>query len=172
MQGVALTSEEVRKLLSCGCPDAAVLYLYRKAELPLETALDSLHFSVPQMVTATDCLRQLGLWESGRQPALQPERPSYTEQDVQRAMKEPHGDFQKLVGEAQRRLGRTLSTEELKTLLSFTDYLRLPVEVVGLLLSYCMERARRRGVRARRGSTEWKFTPPTAIFSANSSAPC
>lgn len=147
MQGVALTSEEVRKLLSCGCPDAAVLYLYRKAELPLETALDSLHFSVPQMVTATDCLRQLGLWESGRQPALQPERPSYTEQDVQRAMKEPYGDFQKLVGEAQRRLGRTLSTEELKTLLSFTDYLRLPVEVVGLLLSYCMERARRRGVR-------------------------
>lgn len=148
MQAVALTSEELRKLLSCGCPDALALYLYRKAEEPLETALDSLHFTVPRMVGATDCLRQLGLWESAQRPQLQPERPTYTEDDVRRAVVESKGEFSKIVGEAQRRLGRTLSTEELKTLLSFTDYLRLPTDVVGLLLSYCIERCRRRGVRA------------------------
>ena len=62
-------------------------------------------------------------------------------------MKDNKAAFSKLVGEAQRRLGRTLSTEELKTLLSFTDYLRLPPEVVGILLTYCIERNRRKGIR-------------------------
>lgn len=148
MQSVTLTSEETRKLLSCGLSDAVALFLYRKAELPLETALDSLHFTVPQMVAATDCLRQLGLWETAAKPALQPERPNYTEAQLRQALKNPKDDFPKLVGEAQRRLGRTLSTEELKILLSFTDYLRLPTEVVGLLLNHCIERNRRRGIRA------------------------
>lgn len=148
MQSVALTTEELRKLLSCGCPDAVSLYLYRKSEQPLETALDALHFTVPQMVGATDCLRQLGLWETAQRPQLQPEKPSYTEEDVRRAISDKKSEFSMMIGEAQRRLGRTLSTEELKTLLSFVDYLRLPAEVVAILLSYCVERCRRRGVRA------------------------
>ncbi len=148
MQGIALTSEELRKLLSCGCPDAVSLYLYRKAGQPLETALDALHYTVPQMVAATDSLRQLGLWESSVKQALEPERPVYSDEDLRVALRSGKGKFSKLVGETQRRLGRTLSTEELKTLLSFTDYLRLPTDVVGLLLSYCMERSRRRGTRA------------------------
>lgn len=148
MQGVTLTSEELRKLLSCGCPDALALYLYRKAAQPLETAMDALHFSAVQMSAASDCLRQLGLWENDRRPPVEPERPVYTDDDLRMALRSGKGKFSKLVGEAQRRLGRTLSTEELKTLLSFTDYLRLPTDVVGLLLSYCMERCRRRGMRA------------------------
>lgn len=148
MQSVTLTTEETRKLLSCSCPDAVALYLYRKAQQPLETALDALHFTVPQMVAATDCLRQLGLWETASRPALQPEKPVYTDADLREAMKDNRAAFSKLVGEAQRRLGRTLSTEELKTLLSFTDYLRLPPEVVGILLTYCIERNRRKGIRA------------------------
>lgn len=145
MQGVALTSEELRKLLSCGCPDAVTLYLYRKAEMPLETALDALHFTVPQMVGATDCLKQLGLWETAVKQTPQPERPVYTDADLNRALR--GAAFKKLVGEAQRMLGRTVSTEELKTLLGFSDHLRLPSDVIGLLLSYCVERSRRRGVR-------------------------
>lgn len=147
MQSVTLTTEETRKLLSCSCPDAVALYLYRKAQQPLETALDALHFTVPQMVAATDCLRQLGLWETASRPPLQPEKPVYTDADLREAMKDNKAAFSKLVGEAQRRLGRTLSTEELKTLLSFTDYLRLPPEVVGILLTYCIERNRRKGIR-------------------------
>lgn len=147
MQGVSLTNEEVRKLLSCGCSDAVALYLYRKAELPLETALDSLHFSVPQMVSATDCLKQLGLWDTNPKQTVAPEKPVYNDEALRHALRDQRGEFSKLVGEAQRRLGRTLSTEELKTLLSFTDYLRLPTEVIGILLSYCVERNRRRGVR-------------------------
>lgn len=148
MQGISLTSEELRKLLSCGCSDAVPLYLYRKAGAPLETALDALHFTVPQMVHATDSLRQMGMWQEAYHTIMQPERPSYTDADLQGAMRNRDGQFPKLVGEAQRRLGRTLSTEELKTLLTITDYLRLPTEVVGLLLHFCIERNRRKGSRA------------------------
>lgn len=147
MQTVTLTTEELKKLLSCGCSDAAVLYLYRKSAQPLETALDALHFTVPQMVAAKESLVQLGLWDTESRPPIEPERPTYTEQDITRAMNDERLRFSKLVGETQRRLGRTLSTEELKTLLSLIDHLRLPTEVVGLLLSYCVERARRRNVR-------------------------
>ena len=146
MESVTLTKEELRKLLSCGCPDAVSLYLYRKSGAPLELAMDFLHFTGARMTAAGDSLRQLGLWECETKPQLEPERPVYTEEDVHSAMR--GGQFPLLVGEAQRRLGRTLSTEELKTLLSFLDYLRMPTDVVGLLLSYCVERNRRRGVRA------------------------
>ena len=93
MQSVMLTTEETRKLLSCSCPDAVALYLYRKSKQPLETALDALHFTVPQMVAATDCLRQLGLWEPAVKPALQPEKPSYTETDLREAMKDNRAEF-------------------------------------------------------------------------------
>ena len=51
-----------------------------------------------------------------------------------------------LVGEAQRRLGRVLSTEELKILLSLHDYLGLPTEVIGILITYCIQRSRARGL--------------------------
>ncbi len=145
MQGVSMTSEELRKLLSAGNSDAALLYLYRKARLPLETAMDTLHFTAPQMVAATDCLRQLGLWETQTQVRIAPEPPVYTEDELQRRVRDPQ--FSKLIGEAQRRLGRTLSTEDLRILLSLTDYLQMPTEVVGILLSYCIERSRRRDVR-------------------------
>ena len=148
MPGITLTEEEVRKLTSCGNPDAADLFLYRKAELPRETALAALHFTVPRMVGATDTLRQLGLWQEERPVHPTPERPQYTEEDLKREQQAGDGRFRNLVGEAQRRLGRTLSTEELKILLSLIDYLRLPTEVVGVLLYYCLERSRRRDSRA------------------------
>ncbi len=148
MQGITLTTEELRKLLSCGCPEAAVLYLYRRAGNPPETALDALHLTATQMQGALQCLRQLGLWDAEKPTLIQPERPVYTDEDLRIAMRDKRSSFQKLVGEAQRQLGRVLSTEELKTLLSCKEYLRLPDEVVGLLLSFCVERSRRRGSRA------------------------
>jgi len=53
--------------------------------------------------------------------------------------------FRRLYGEVQRRLGRGLNTEELKILLGFVRYLGLPEDVICVLVSFCQERARRRG---------------------------
>ena len=95
------------------------------------------------MDAALTLLRGLGLYEEGT-AHIRPEPPRYTEADVLSATKR-EGSFPLLVGEAQRRFGRVLSTEELKILLSMTDYLGLPEEVVGLLITFCIQRARAKG---------------------------
>jgi DnaD/phage-associated family protein len=53
--------------------------------------------------------------------------------------------FRALYGEVQRRLGKTLNTEELKILLGFVRYLGLTADVICVLISYCQERSRRKG---------------------------
>ncbi len=149
MEAITLTSEEIRMLLSCRCTDGVQLYLYRKAGEPLELAMAALEFSAERMRAASDQLRLMGCWDTGGAPkAAPPEKPRYSEEELEIAMKTKDSNFSKFVGEAQRRLGRTLSTEELKILLGFLDYLRMPTEVAALLLSFCVERNRKKGMRA------------------------
>ena len=149
MESITLTSEELRILLACRCSDAVQLYLYRKSGEPLELAMAALNFTAERMKTASDQLRLLGCWDGGEKPKVIPqEKPRYSEVDLEKAMGTKDSNFSKFVGEAQRRLGRTHSTEELKILLGFLDYLRMPTEVAALLLSYCVERNRRKGMRA------------------------
>ncbi|MBR6826117.1 MAG: DnaD domain protein [Oscillospiraceae bacterium] len=149
MEAITLSSEELRILLSCRCADAVQLYLYRKSGEPLELAMAALEFSADRMRTASEQLRMMGCWDVNEKAKLSPpEKPQYSETDLEKAMVSKNSNFSKFVGEAQRRLGRTLSTEELKILLGFLDYLRMPTEVVALLLSFCVERNRRKGMRA------------------------
>ncbi|MBQ2893642.1 MAG: DnaD domain protein [Oscillospiraceae bacterium] len=142
-----LTIEEavVRKLLGAASGDAALLYLYIHSGAEIAAAEKALGFTQTRMSCAAATLRQLGLWpEERKTPILPGERPSYSEKDVLDAM---DGDksFRLLYGEVQRLMGRSLNTEELKILLSFVRYLGLPSEVISVLVSYCKERARRRG---------------------------
>ena len=78
----------------------------------------------------------MGLWQEETKRFFAPaEAPHYTEEDVTR---EYHAgpEFPSMVGEAQRRLGRILSTEELKILLGFVRYLGLTADVISLLVCY------------------------------------
>lgn len=144
MGDLTLPLDEVRKLLAAGSGDAALVYLHLRAGGDAPGAAAALHFTPSRFDTAMAALRQLGLYEDTAQPIVRREPPVYTEDDVLRAT--ARGDrFSLLVGEAQRRLGRVLSNEELKILLSMTDYLGLPEEVVGLLITFCIQRARARG---------------------------
>lgn len=144
----ALTVEELelRKLLSCADPDAALVYLYLRAGGAADGAAEALRMPAHRADRAMALLRQMGLApEAAPRVLQQDECPQYTENDVKTALRDPSGGFSLLIGEAQRRLGRVLSTEELKILLSMTNYLGLPTEVVGILITYCIERARARG---------------------------
>lgn len=148
MSQVVLQQEDVRKLLGCASPDAALLYLHIKAGGSLDNAGQALGLSPARLQDAAAALRQLGLLQAS--PMAAPtihQPPVYAETDVLRRLQKPDGDFQKLRGEVQRRYGRVLSTEELKSLITMTDYLALPTEVVGMLLSFCIERARRCGAQ-------------------------
>jgi len=141
---VSLPLDDVRKLLGAAAPDAALLYLYLRAGGSPAGAAESLRMTQSRADCALASLRQMGLWDEPKERILPAQPPVYTERDIAREMEKGH-DFGMLVGEAQRRLGRILSTEELKILLSLTDYLGLPIEVIGILINYCIQRSHARG---------------------------
>lgn len=145
IEPVFFEKADTQKLLSAASGDSTLLYLYLKSGNPVENAAEDLHLNESRFSCALATLRQLGLWCDGAVAApVFGERPAYTEQDVLRAMGTDTA-FHSLYGEVQRRLGRTMTTEELKILLGFVRYLGLPEDVICVLVTYCIDRARQRG---------------------------
>ena len=147
IQPVTMDAADVSRILSTGSGDAALLYLYLRAGNDPAEAAGELRMSEGRLSCAEATLRQMGLLAPERRgPQFGGEKPNYTEADVLDSM---HNDpsFRSLYGEVQRRLGRTLNTEELKILLTFVRYLGLPADVICVLVSYCQERSMRRSGR-------------------------
>ena len=145
-EALSVSAGDVRRLLSAANPDAALLYIYLKSENACQNAAGDLNLSESRVSCAAAMLRQLGLWTDEKQPkVLAGERPAYSERDVLAAM-ETDRDFQSLYGELQRQLGRSLNTEELKILLGFTRYLGLTPDVISVLVNYCKDRQRQKGL--------------------------
>ena len=145
IETVQIPREDVHKLLSAGSGDAAMLYIYLQCGNALQGADAALRLNETRYSCALSTLRQLGLCrEDSKNRYLGGEKPVYTEQDVLRTM-DADASFRSLYGEVQRRLGRSMTTEELKILLSFVHYLGLPADVICVLVSFCQERARLRG---------------------------
>ena len=141
----SLPSDAVERLLAAANGDAALLYLHFAAGRPLENAREALRMSEARYDLACATLQQLGLWPQEPQRHLDASQaPVYTEQDV---IRETHTsrEFEAITGETQRRLGRVLSNEELKILLSIYRYLGLPPEVISILINYCIQRGKGRG---------------------------
>lgn len=139
--GLFLPQEQVRMLLVACDGDAALYYLWLHSDRAMPCPLTG-----DRLQKAQATLRRLGLEETRQKVLVRDEHPTYTEEAVTKNLQER--EFSALVGEAQRTLGRILSTEELKCLLSIHEYLRLPGEVVSILISYCVQRNRARGMRA------------------------
>lgn len=144
IENITIDSGDLRRLLSAANGDAALLYLFiRSGNDPLQ-AEQALHLPEGRYACAAATLRQLGLWQESKPISIAPgERPNYSERDVLQADSEPA--FRSLCGEVQRRLGKQLNTEELKILLGFVRYLGMTADVICVLVSYCQERARRKG---------------------------
>ena len=143
---ITLPLSAVRKLLGAGNADAALLYLYLSARRPPQEAGTALGMTRDRLHRAGAALRQLGLLPEAPKPVERtPEKPVYTEDDILREVGRG-AEFSQLVHDTQRRLGRVRSTEEMKILLSLTDYLALPLDVIALLITYCIQKNRVRGV--------------------------
>ena len=144
---IKLARTAVRKLIGAANPDAALLYLYLCAGGQPKEAGKTLGMAETRLRRAGAALRQLGLLTETPKPIERtPEKPVYTEDDILREVSRG-SEFSLLVTEAQRRLGRVLSTEEMKILLSLSDYLGLPLDVIALLITYCIQKNRVRGVQ-------------------------
>lgn len=145
IEKLTIDEASLRKLLAMGSGDTALLYLYLQCGNAIEQAQQALRLHPNQLSLAQANLRQLGLWTPGYSATFVPgERPTYSEADVMTAM-DTDSDFRSLYGEVQRLLGKVLTTEELKLLLSLRRYLGLPNDVISVLVYYCKDRSRQRG---------------------------
>ena len=143
---VNISRDHVRKLLATASPDAAMVYLYISCGNRPEDAERDLKMGAGRLSCAVATLRQLGLWEEPKKTVIpMGERPNYTENDVFEAM-DGDMDFRRLYGEVQRLLGKSLNTEELKILLGFTRYLGFTPDVISVLVNYCRDRQRQKGI--------------------------
>jgi len=139
-----IPEQDWRKLLAASSGDSALLYLYIRTGGDPAHAGEALRMNASRLECAAASLRQMGLWPETPKIIRPDTPPVYSEEELIRHQRQDHG-FQHLIGETQRRLGKLLSTEELKILLSLYDYLGMPTEVISLLISYCLQRARMKG---------------------------
>ena len=138
-----IPEQDWRKLLAAANGDSALLYLYLRAGGSPDQAQSALRLNKSRMDCALASLKQMGLWQEAPKVLRPAQPPTYTADDLLQAHSST--EFPLLLGEAQRRLGKVLSTEESKVLLSIYDYLGMSTDVISILLSYCIQRAHARG---------------------------
>ncbi len=154
MQGdretLPVSSPEADQIISAHDGDVALLWLYRlrHPDGDLEDAARALCRTLREMEAALEKLRRMGLARGETKPVQpakpQPQKlppadelPEYTAKDLAvRSREDP--SFAALVTEAQRALGRTLSSSDLKRLFGLYDNLALRPEIIMMLLNYCV----------------------------------
>ena len=149
---VTLAGQTVDKLLNAGDGDAVLLYLYmlktHGQSTPDETAA-AMGKSAGWVASAMAVLSRLGLIKFDETPVeLQPGAPAeeparFTVDDIKQEI-ETGSDFSALVDEIQRSLG-TLSPDGLERLFGIYHDLRLPAEVIMLLITHCISESRGNG---------------------------
>ena len=133
------------RLIAAHDGDVALLYLYirRSGSADTEGAARALCRTLGEMEAALEKLGRMGLLgdEAAAKPAGQDrfppadEMPQYSAADI---VSRDDKAFSAVLLEAQRVLGHALSTPDLKKLFGIYDYLRLPAEVIMLLLHHCV----------------------------------
>ncbi|BDF66238.1 hypothetical protein CE91St43_02100 [Oscillospiraceae bacterium] len=149
---LSLAAGAADRLIAAGNGDAALLYLWLlKAGGAYQAgpAAHALRWDPARTEAALSLLVGMGLAEAAPQapaPALQPseEPPEYTAADLNRELENKDSPFPALVGEVQRRLGKVLSTADLKCLYTIYDFAGLPAEVILLVVSWCVEESERK----------------------------
>ena len=144
----AIPAQTLDRLIAAHDGDVALLWLYRlkNPDGDLEDAARALCRTIREIEAAAEKLSRL---ETTGVPVIVPpkpeppppapadESPEYTAKDIAaRSREDPR--FAAIVTEAQRVLGRLLSTGDLKKLFGLYDYLALPPEVLMMLLNYCV----------------------------------
>jgi len=127
------------KLLACADGVCALLYLHilRRGSFSLSAASRELKRSESEIALAADTLRKLDILHEDY-CLEEHELPGYNAKEI--AVKaEKDSNFEGIVFEAQRQLGKLLSTNDMQILLGIYDHLGLPAEVIVLLISHCVE---------------------------------
>ena len=155
---LAMDRRAADRLIAADSGDGALLYLWllgHGGELVPSAARKALKWDDIRLDQAVAALKTIGLSDgSAREEAPPPAAPDgppeYTAADITRELEQQDSSFPGLVNEVQRRLGKILSTADLKILYTLYDYLALPAEVICLLVSWCVEEFERKYGAGRR----------------------
>jgi DnaD/phage-associated family protein len=146
----ALSAAQTDALLKLRDGNCALLFLYalrRGGVFSPEQAALELMRTTAEIEKAAGVLRERGLFaqEQTGKGALLPadELPEYTAEEIVSA-DGVKSDFPAVVEEAQRILGKTMTGSDMKILFGIYDHLKLPAEVIVLLLNHCVEFTRER----------------------------
>jgi len=141
---LSIPNTAIDKLLAEGDGALCLIYLYicrRGGEFSPDAAARALNLTEREAERAVTRLTALGIVRPMTPARLRPsdEIPEYTSSDVSERGGADLG-FRIVLSETQRVFGRMLSSQELKQLFGIYDHLRLPPEVMLLLVNYCVER--------------------------------
>lgn len=142
---LSLSGETADRLLSLGDGDASLVYLslLRRGSVQIPGWPQSRVQAALDKLSACGLTAKTQLSAPADPPQEQP--PEYTVDDLTAALSSG-SSFCALADEVERRLGKKLSTSDLKTLYTIYDFLALPAEVILLLVSWCtMEQERKYG---------------------------
>lgn len=142
---LAITAQAADRLLRLDSGDAALLYLH----LLRHGETEGLKWADGRLQAALEQLRAQGLAPDRlpvptEAPVPEAPPPEYSTEDITQALSEHGSTFPALVGEVERRLGKRLSTADLKNLYTLYDHLALPAEVILLLVGWCIEETARK----------------------------
>ena len=144
---LSMTDQAADRLLKLDSGDAALLYLY----LLRRGSLEGLRWPEERKRAALKQLQEQGLaaatlTAAPAEPAEPPEAPppEYGLEDITAALSDKASAFSALADEVERRLGKKLTANDLKTLYTLYDHLALPVEVIFLLVNWCVEEMERK----------------------------
>ena len=148
---ISMDARAADRLAAAGSGDAALLYLWllrHGGTLDGARVRKDLKWDGQRLEEAAALLVQLGLSDGKAAPEQAAPAPAgppdYTAADITREIEDGTSTFPGLVNEVQRRLGKVLSTADLKGLYTIYDYLALPPEVICLLVNWCAEEFRRK----------------------------
>ncbi len=142
---VCLSSQAADRLIRLDNGDAALLYLHL-----LRTGTpSSLKWSSDRLQDALTLLQKEGLAPASfslPEPAPAPDNslPQYTQETINDALADPASHFSGLCDEVERMLGKRLSGTDLKELYRLYDYMNLPLEVILIVVSWCIEEEERK----------------------------
>lgn len=144
-ESVLIQGDALKRLLQKDDGDAALLYLamlrYHGTVLPKDLAL---HWERPRLEHAEQILQELKLIALPIPDAPDMDSaPSYQQSDIT-VCEEKHPDFEVLLREARKKMGKPLSLPMMTTFLELYDYAGLPTDVLYLLLCHCMEKIKAR----------------------------
>ena len=145
-----MSAQAADRLLKLDSGDAALVYLC----LLRHGSAKGLKWTDTRLQAALDQLRKQGM-APAELPAPEPvveeaPPPDYSTQDIAQALEDQSSTFPALAGEVERRLGKRLSSSDLKSLYTLYDHLALPAEVILMLVGWCIEEVSRKYGPGRR----------------------